>query len=105
MSIATVTLVLSDVWGFHHDDVGFGWGLVMLIGMVLFWGLVIFGVMTLFAGGPGARSSNSDDPGEILKRRLAAGEISVEEYERRRSLINGEGTGGKQAGEAAPGSS
>lgn len=103
--IATATLVLSDVWGFHHDDVGVGWGLVMMLIMVIFWGLVIYGVIALIRGGLAGDRREPDDPGEILKRRLAAGEITVEEYERRRAVIEAGASGDPPPGKPAAGGS
>jgi putative membrane protein len=73
----------------------------MLLGMIFFWGLVILGVITLLRGG--ARTRDSDDPGEVLKRRLAAGEITVEEYGRRKTLIERDASSGKPSGEPVPG--
>lgn len=74
------------VW--HMDDVGWGWWIVMSVGMVAFWGLLIYGIVSLARGGP--RSSEpaaSEAPITLLQRRMAAGEISVEEYERLRAAL------------------
>lgn len=72
-----------------HDSAGWGWGwwFLMTIGMVAFWALVIYGIVRLVRGRPSAPGEWSapppaDPPEEILKRRLARGEITVEEYER-----------------------
>ncbi len=101
--MSAASAVISDILGPHHD-VGFGSGMVMLLGMFFFWGLVIFEVIALFRGGLGGASRDSNDPGEVLKRRLAAGEISVEEYGRRKTLIEGGAAGAAPPGEPAPGS-
>ena len=83
-----------------HDmnDVGWGWWLVMSVGMVAFWGLLIYGVVWLVRGAtsqglqaPQAHAP-SESPQHVLKRRLAAGEISVEEYERLRAVLDDEPT-------------
>ena len=37
---------LADTWGMH-DGVGTGWGIVMLIGMFLFWGAIVVGIVWL----------------------------------------------------------
>ena len=37
--MSVLAFPLDDTWGMH-DGVGTGWGIVMLIGMVLFWGFV-----------------------------------------------------------------
>ena len=80
------------MWGMH--DVGWGWWLVMSIGMLAFWALVIYGAFWLARTSVG-QSPNSEQPKspeEVLKRRLAAGEISVEEYERVRQTLAGAAT-------------
>lgn len=75
-----------------HMDIGDGWWVVMMVGMLLFWGLIalaaVWGVRT-FAGqrredGAGAT------PMAVLDRRLADGSISIEEYEQRRRVLLGE---------------
>lgn len=78
-------LVLADSWGWHHDDVGFGWWLVMMLGMIVFWGAVIALVVWLLRGGFERRG---ETPEETLRRRLADGSISVEEYERRLAALH-----------------
>ena len=63
-------------WG-----MGFGW-----IFMILFWGLIILGIVALVkwlstgSGSPGS----SKRPLEILQERYARGEISRDEYEHMR---------------------
>jgi len=81
---ASATAVLADSWGFHHGDVGIGWWIVMMLGMIVFWGAIIALVVWLVRGGAASRS---DPPQEILRRRLADGSISVEEYEQRRAAL------------------
>ena len=64
----------------------------MSVGMVAFWGLVIWGVVTLVRGAAsGSRQpeTDADRPLDILQRRLARGEISVEEYEELRDALLG----------------
>ena len=81
------TLVLADTWDMHDG----GWWVVMMIGMLLFWGLVILGIVWLVRELGGSRSSDGRSGGnatEILDRRLAEGDISVEEYEKRRALLS-----------------
>jgi len=88
--IATVitTIPIADMWGMHDGDIGSGWMIVMMLGMVLFWGLVILGAVWLLREALG-RGSSPGDPLTILDRRLAAGEITVSEYEeRRRRLVD-----------------
>jgi putative membrane protein len=86
-----LALLLADVWGMHDSDVGTGWMIVMMIGMVIFWGLVILGILWLGReyGPPSRRSTGPDDPLTILDRRFANGDITAEEYEQRRRLLSG----------------
>ena len=73
-------------------DVGWGWWLLMSVGMVAFWALVLYGVFVLVRK-PGSTAPGGpppESPENILKRRLAAGEISVEEYERLQRALDGE---------------
>jgi putative membrane protein len=82
---------VSDVWQMH--DVGWGAWLLMSVGMVAFWALVIYGVLRLVsATGSQAPDEGSREPhDEVLKRRLAAGEIDVDEYElMRRAMADDE---------------
>ena len=66
---------------------GFGFG-IPGIGMLVFWGAIIFLLVVLFRGA----SSDRDDTSEtkirdILDRRYTRGEIDKQEYERmKRSL-------------------
>lgn len=80
-------LPLADYWGMHDGDVGLGWGLVMTLGMLVFWGLVIAGVVWLARSGWSSRDDRGDSALDILDRGLAQGTISPEEYERRRALL------------------
>ncbi|MBI4304571.1 MAG: SHOCT domain-containing protein [Chloroflexi bacterium] len=67
---------------------GFGGGWFMLVLMVIFWGLVIWGIVALVRGiaspSGGESSRQGDSALEILKRRYARGEISKEEFEERK---------------------
>jgi putative membrane protein len=76
------------VWYAH--DVGWGWWLLMSLGMVAFWGLLIYGVALLARRGSGPSAPEArppEPPLNVLQRRLAAGEISVDEYERLRDAL------------------
>lgn len=65
----------------------FGGGL-----MWIFWLLVLVIIVALVTGlirsGTGANSSRNDSPADILKRRLASGEIDQDEYDRLRKELN-----------------
>ncbi len=89
-------LVFGLIWGGQYGGWGmmgpgmmggFGWGWFMPIFMIIFWGLVIWGIVALVRGLSGSRGSDSskaDSPLEILKSRYAKGEIDKEEYEEKK---------------------
>jgi putative membrane protein len=86
-------IIVSSVWGGFWGDGwgmmgGFGWGGLMGLGMVVFWGLVIWGIVLLVRGltsAGGGESSRQDTSAlEIIKRRYAKGEINKEEYEEKK---------------------
>ena len=66
-----------------------GWGMmnpVMWIFMLLFWGLVVFGLIwairwLVARSKPGGDGSHAETPLEILKKRYARGEIGKEQFE------------------------
>ncbi len=63
---------------------GWGWMAFGWLTMVVFWGLVIVGVVAAIRWAsriPSARSDSSDTPVEILRRRYAAGELTKEQFE------------------------
>lgn len=80
----------------HMGDGGSGWWVVMMIGMLLFWIAVFVGLYLLYralaqrgtfsmvAGPPPV----GETPRSILARRLAAGEISAEEYDTLRQKLD-----------------
>jgi len=62
---------------------------LMWIGMIAFWGLVIWAVYAMFAGATRRpdREHRGSDARRILDERLARGEIDTAEYHRLRDLI------------------
>jgi putative membrane protein len=73
-----------------------GWGYVfMALSLLLFWGLVITGIVVLvrrFGGSTLTRGqSSSANPEQILAERYARGEIDDEEYRRRLDTLRLEG--------------
>ncbi len=66
---------------------GGGWNWLWMSGMmVVFWGAVI--LLAIWAFRALARPANSSDSAiETLRRRLAAGEISPEEFEKTKRLL------------------
>lgn len=61
--------------------------IVMMIGMVLFWGLLILGIVWLIRSAPWGTHHGPGTPLEVLDRRFASGEINAEEYRERRSVL------------------
>lgn len=72
-----------------YYDYGWGW-LWMGLMMLLFWGgLIALVVWLVRAAAPRSHPPSSDSAVETLRRRLAAGEITPDEYERTRKLLQG----------------
>ena len=94
----TLAFQLADSWGMH-GDVGWGWMMVMMIGMLLFWGAIILGVVWLIRsatwGQPpqGDRLASKESPVEILERRFAEGAMTLEDYQARREVLLNGGSG------------
>jgi putative membrane protein len=77
-------------WRGDHMDWGAGWWVVMGIGMLLLWALVIVAIVWLIrlTGLPRKAEERQSDPLGLLDRRLAEGEIDIDDYEaRRRKLL------------------
>jgi putative membrane protein len=75
-----------DFWGMHPMSGMWGaWGLGMMFMMLVFWGLIIVGLVLgirwLVSQG---RESRSDSAMDILRQRYARGEIDKEEFEARK---------------------
>jgi len=75
-----------DVWGMHPMwGVWGAWGFGMLLFMLVFWGLIIAGLVVglrwLVIQG---RESRSDAAMDMLRQRYARGEIDREEFEARK---------------------
>lgn len=88
---------LADTWGMHGDDFGWGWMLVMMIPMLLFWGAIIFGVFWLVRSGTWGRPPEDDggvkeSPLEILERRFAEGALTLDDYQARREVLLSNGS-------------
>ena len=78
------------MWGYGYGDTGWvGW-LVMGLIMLLFWALVIGGVVFLvrYSGRSRGGGGGSSDALRILDERFARGEIDADEYARRRQLLS-----------------
>jgi putative membrane protein len=70
---------------------GGGWGMIfMIISMILFWGLIIGGIILLVRfifPSVSAGVKPSQDALEILKQHYAKGEIEKEEFETKKKDI------------------
>jgi len=76
-------------WGMMGPGMmgGFGWGWFITIAMILFWGLIIWGIVALVRGLNNQRyceTPATDSALEILKRRYVQGEITKKEYEQKK---------------------
>jgi putative membrane protein len=72
-------------YGFHN---GYGWSWIMGIVMIVFWALIIAGVVILIrhaaSGHRWTGSGTQESALDILKRRYAQGEIGKEEFEQKK---------------------
>jgi len=71
---------------------GYGWNGVGFLGwfpMLLFWGLLILGIIALFRYlGHSQQSKEDKTPLDILKERYASGKINKKEFEeKKRDLV------------------
>jgi uncharacterized membrane protein len=68
----------------YMHDMGWGWGILMTLGWLALVALVVGVVLAAVRDrrGPSAR--------ELLDRRLAAGEIGLDDYERARAAMSSE---------------
>ena len=77
-----------------HWGNGWSWSdwLAMSLMMVVFWGLVVAGVVYLVRtmGRPGddRRGADDDPPERILEQRFARGEIDEDEFRRGRDALS-----------------
>jgi putative membrane protein len=74
-------------WG--HGDWGWGGWLVMSLTMIVFWGLIIWAVITVVRALGTGTPRRYEAPEDILADRFARGEIDEAEYWRRRDALRG----------------
>ncbi len=78
------------MWPYGYGA-GWGWMIGGWIMMLLFWALVIIGIVALvrYAGdrGGAARAGGHETPLEILRRRYASGEITKEQFDEMRRTV------------------
>ncbi|HCU70560.1 MAG TPA: electron transporter RnfE [Candidatus Moranbacteria bacterium] len=68
---------------FYNNGWGGGWFGFGWIFMLVFWGLVIWGILALVKDDKYRRRDRDErNPRDILKERYAKGEINKEEFER-----------------------
>jgi putative membrane protein len=105
VAILIIVPLIFGLFGSWQGYGGYGWGMMgpgmmggfgiggglMFIPMIIFWGLIIWGVVALARGVSSPNNcgaSNQDSALEVLKRRYARGEITKPEYEdRKKDLI------------------
>ncbi|MGE3571233.1 MAG: SHOCT domain-containing protein [Burkholderiales bacterium] len=80
------------MWG--GDMMGWGWSWFGVVHMVLWWFLIILGIVVLakwlFGGSGGSgRSAEGDRALTILRERYARGEIDKQEFDARRRDLGG----------------
>lgn len=96
-AIGFVTFLAHGGWG-DHMDWDDGWWL-MMIGMVVFWALVVLGIVWLVrevSGRGGFGGHREPDALELLDRRLAEGTISPEDYHERRAILTASSRSGEK---------
>lgn len=76
------------MWWFGDGTLN-GWGYaLMTVSMVLFWGLVIYGVVWLVrSAGPDERAKTGPAAEDLLAERFARGEIDEPEYRQRLEVL------------------
>jgi uncharacterized membrane protein len=81
-----------EVLAYMYNHMSWGWGILMTLGWVILLGLFVAVLVSAMRdrGGSSAR--------EVLDKRLAAGEISLEDYERARAAITADPGPGSAAG-------
>ena len=84
----------TDSWGMMGPGMmgGFGFGWLMPIGIIVFWGLIIWGIVALVryivSSTDHYSTAHTGSAMEILKVRYARGDISKEEFEgKKKDLI------------------
>jgi len=95
------SLLMGQHHGYHWDgNDGYPWGnghmmgyssgqgWIMMIMMLLFWGLIVLGIIWGMRNFSRNEANHSIQPLEILKRRYVSGEIGKDEFEsKKRDLL------------------
>ena len=85
-SLQTLHALAGRAWPWWNGA-GWPWALLWLLGVALFWG-GLFALLVWAIRSSTAPRRRPDTAMETLRRRLAAGEITEEEFERIRRLIS-----------------
>ena len=73
------------MWPYYGD----GWSWLWMAGMMaVFWGAVVFGIVWVVRA-LAAQKPGVEDPVTTLRKRLAAGEITPDEFEKTRKILQG----------------
>ena len=75
--------------GWDNGMGGGGW-ILMILTWIVFIALIVWAIARLFpalSGGDGRRGADAETPREVLDRRLARGEIDVDEHRRLREAL------------------
>ncbi len=72
-------------WG--NGTTHMGWGVAMMIAMLVFWTLIAYFVVRSLRGGTLTSAPTSQGATQILGERLARGEIEIEDYQARLAQI------------------
>jgi putative membrane protein len=80
----------------YMHSMGWGWAILMTLGWLALLGLFVGVALAA------ARDRRSPSAREILDRRLAEGEIDLDDYRRAREAMSRESSGGVPAGPPAP---
>lgn len=73
--------------GFDSDHMGAGWGLLVVVAMVVMMGGMGWMMWSMMRGTRSNAGGSSEDPVEVLKTRYARGELTTEEFQERRRTI------------------
>ena len=79
IALLVVVVLLFSGGGMMGYGMGFGMGFGVII-MVLFWGAIIWVVISLINAGTQKSEDTSESALTILKKRYAKGEITKEQY-------------------------
>lgn len=79
-------------YGWHYQGMGGGSWALMIIGMLVFWAILVVGLVALLRHNRVGHTAiptpiASDAAISILKERFARGEVTEEEYTRRLAIL------------------